>query len=291
MKLVKNAEGKCVDEATGIAIKADSGVAELQQALIQYAEFQGDPKVHPGPVDGICGLKTLMATINVIPHVPKMPSRTKLIVGIIGRVADKLKDNSKIGDDVSEVLDTAADILKEVAGETAFAILGLEIFQEAKDGPGAEAGAGIKPSGGVTTTVVKTGWKTGPKKNAYYADFATQILTKKFYQAPTIIRTPNGDVPGLPAPGETGPTIYTKSWLTGQYRLAAPRPKTLGAPTYTNYVELSPSVSQPAAGTAVDRSTFEQAVGRWYATTPGIAAIVAGVLGASAGAFFLVRRR
>lgn len=236
---------------------ADAGVAELQQALKLYAQTTGYAPADPGEVDGIVGVKTATATLNVIPRLPGLPAEVAAIAKLGAAALPAFG------------LEYVAKIITAYAGYISKAILALNVYDvidAAEDGSGSGGGGGHRRPASVLAP-----WASAAGGAIY---------------APSVIRTPSGDL----IPGDPTKAIWFRDWWTGMYRVAAPRPAGLGANSYRNYVETVPSMSRPATGAEVSRSTFMMAVGKWYKTTPALIAIAAGVTGAGVGTYLLVRR-
>lgn len=246
---------------------ADTGVAELQQALTLYAQTLRYPMANPGEVDGLVTVQTATAVLNVIPRLAGKAQLPAEVLGLlqVGGVVALL---------VPESAEAVYKTIRSYAGYITAAILGSLVVEVVVD-PSA-AGGGI-PDGGTP------GRKAAMSVQAAWANAAAG---GNAIYAPTVVRTPDGSL----IPGNPTQTIWYKSWLTGYYRVAVPKGGGLGATSYKGYIEVSPSVSKPASGTEVSRSAFASAVGQWWATTPGMVIIGVGVVGAGVGTFVLARR-
>lgn len=234
--------------------KPDSGVAEMQQALKLYAQTMGYTPADPGEVTGIVDAKTAGAVISILPQIPGLPDEIKGAATLLPAL----------------LITNASDVYKLItkyAGYITTGILAINIHNVI-DNSGATPNP---PSGGRKSTYsVYAPWANAAAGNAALA--------------PALVHVRGGAVPGNPTQA-----IWFHDWWTGMYRLAVPGGGGLGAVSYKGYIEVSPSMSKPATGTAVNRSTFMSAVGQPWKTTGGIIAIGAAMIGGGVGVYYGVR--
>lgn len=238
------------------APKSDSGVAELQKVLKTYADKTGFKAADPGPSTGIVNLATALAVIAIIPKVPGLPDEVKALA-TIGTVLLA----SNVGQ--QQVFDQ----IKNNAGYISKAIIGLAVYQIAS--------GNVPPQVPVVPKSVKAKTIWGTSDNLV-------VKTGALAPAPPpIVATAGGLIPGDPTK-----TIWFFDSFKSLYRVAVPGAH--ATPT-SGFTEVSSSASQPAHGMSVTRTQFMTAIGQWWGTTTGMAAIAGGVIGLGALVFAGVR--
>ncbi len=230
--------------APGQTPQSDSGVAELQRTLKAYAEITGFAGADPGTVDGVVGMKTATAVINVVPRLPSLPSEVRVLFGPVALLA--LMD--------SQLREQAFRQIRSNATTISRAIIALEVYRAAQAST-AQPGTPVPKS-------PTTPWR-------FPAIYTTQL--------------PAAGSQITPANTPTTPALalwFYDGWRK-TYRVAVPR-QTLNG--FANYVEVAPSMSRPTTGTEVNRSAFMSATGQWWASPIGMIAIGAGVVAAGTAA-------
>lgn len=228
--------------------KSDSGVAELQRVLKTYVQITGYTPADPGTVDGIVGIKTVMAVVAMLPRVPGLPSEIRALAPVISLML--VTDDGRA---------QAFNLVKSNAGTISKAIIALEAYRigTASGSPGATP----------TSTSIKAGTL---QMHAAAAAVAAGML-------PPVTATGGGAIPTSPELSIWFYDVWKRS-----YRVAVPRGTLAG---FTNYVEVAPAVSQPNFGTQVSRGAFMSAIGQWWGSPLGMAAIAAALAGGGYAAY------
>lgn len=237
--------------------KSDSSVAELQRVLTAYAKITGFTAADPGTADGIIGMKTVLAVVSILPRVPGLPREVTMMAPMIGLML------------ATEDGKTAAfKLIKSNAGLISKAIIAMEVYRTGSGSAPSPAPTATTP----TVTSVKAGtiWAQGGRIDP-------SMLAPVRVPGGSIVNTPGG-----PIPGDPNLTIWFHDRIRKVWRIAVPKP---GLHGFNDYVEVAPAASAPAFGTEVNRMTFMSAVGKWYWTPGGMAAVAGGVLGLGALTF------
>lgn len=189
------------------------------------------------------GIVGIKTTLAVVAMLPRVPGLPSEVTAMAPVIALLLAttDGQK----------QAFGLIQRNASTISRAIIALEAYRIGT----ASGTPGTTP----TTTSIKTGRPGGFITNAVF----------------TAAPTPDGA--GVP----TNPSmaIWFYDSFQHKYRVAVPR-VSLGS-SYVDYVEVAPAASRPTFGTEVTRLTFMSAVGKWWASPIGIAAIAGGVAAAA----------
>lgn len=243
------------DDPSKIVITTpDSGVTELQRVLTAYAQVTGYTPANPGPIDGIVGLRTAMAVIAMLPRVPGIPSEVTSLAPVLSLMLATEDGKAQV-----------FGLIRRNATSISRAVIATEAYRVATGGNVQQPPPPPVPGGG------KASWAL--------VSAAAAIAPNSVWAPPSA------------AGGTTAPDAAIWFWdglhpfkpERSMYRIAVPRGTLSGS--YSNYVEIAPSMSKPNSGTEVSRGAFYSAIGQWWKTPLGMAAVGVGAVGATFAAY------
>lgn len=199
----------------------------------------------PADPGAVDGIIGVKTTMAVIAMLPRVPGLPAEVRALAPVLTLMLA--------TAEGKQQAFDLIRKNAGSISKAVIALEAYRIGT----ATGTPGTTPS----TTAIKTG----------ALNYAASLVWMG--AAPT----PGGAVPAMPAAS----IWFYDSWKR-TYRVAVPQGTLAG---FADYVEVAPAASRPNFGTEVGRGAFMSAVGQWWATPLGMAALGVLTLGGGYAAY------